>query len=300
MNGALTLNGALNGPMNGGLNGPVNNALNGPMNGALNGPMNGALNGPMNGGLSGPNTFNALVNSPGGFSFASRLMEEEGIFYYSSHGGGHHTLGVGGSASALATPSSAFGLIHTGAGLLGSGGHTLGAAGGYGHVGATLYIDDAVNGSEGKAKVPAFEIDDFSFAVENSSTIGRATSGAGGGKAEFHEFTITKKADQYSVALFNACCAGSHYKTVTIEMRKAGGGDKPANVYLMYKFSTVFVTNVSWGGPHDVIPSEYVTFQFAKVEMEYTPQKSAGSSFNQVPHLKSSAVSIPRCPTCPY
>jgi hypothetical protein len=45
----------------------------------------------------------------------------------------------------------------------------------------------AVKGGQG-----AFEIKDFSFGVENPTTIGSATSGAGAGKAKFNEFEITK------------------------------------------------------------------------------------------------------------
>lgn len=44
-----------------------------------------------------------------------------------------------------------------------------------------------------KAGTPgAFEIKDFSFGVENPTTIGSATGGAGAGKIKFNEFTIKK------------------------------------------------------------------------------------------------------------
>ena len=41
----------------------------------------------------------------------------------------------------------------------------------------------------------AFEIKDFSFGVENPTTIGSATGGAGAGKIKFNEFTIKKTTD---------------------------------------------------------------------------------------------------------
>src|SRR5262249_62025725 len=41
---------------------------------------------------------------------------------------------------------------------------------------------------------PAFELSQFSFGAENPTTIGSATGGAGGGKAEFAEFNISKLA----------------------------------------------------------------------------------------------------------
>src|SRR2546423_9122241 len=40
-----------------------------------------------------------------------------------------------------------------------------------------------------------FEIKDFSFGVENPTTIGSATGGAGAGKIKFNEFTIKKTTD---------------------------------------------------------------------------------------------------------
>src|SRR5438552_3455385 len=69
---------------------------------------------------------------------------------------------------------------------------------------------------------PAFEIKEWSFDVENKSTIGSATSGAGGGKAEFHEFSISKLVDKASPKFFQNCVAGAHYKTVSLAIRKAG------------------------------------------------------------------------------
>ena len=69
----------------------------------------------------------------------------------------------------------------------------------------------------------AFEIKDFSFGVENPTTIGSATGGAGAGKIKFNEFTIKKTTDKSSPLFFKNCCAGVHYGSVTIAMRKSGG-----------------------------------------------------------------------------
>ena len=68
----------------------------------------------------------------------------------------------------------------------------------------------------------ALEIEDFSFGVENATTIGSAMGGAGAGKIKFNEFTIKKTSDQSSPAFFKNCCAGAHYKTVTVSMRRIG------------------------------------------------------------------------------
>jgi len=65
----------------------------------------------------------------------------------------------------------------------------------------------------------AFELKDFSFGVENPTTIGSATGGAGSGKAEFGEFTITKPTHAY---FFKNCVGGAHYKNVVLPTHQAG------------------------------------------------------------------------------
>src|SRR5262249_47381390 len=66
---------------------------------------------------------------------------------------------------------------------------------------------------------PAFEIKDFPFSIENPSTIGSATGGAGAGKANFNESTIKKTTDSASPALFETA-TGAAYEAVILEMRK--------------------------------------------------------------------------------
>src|SRR5919201_322401 len=73
---------------------------------------------------------------------------------------------------------------------------------------------DTVYGKDGPlGDNAAFEIKDFSFGVENPTTIGSATGGAGAGKIKFNEFTIKKTTDKASAAFFKNCCAGAHYDT---------------------------------------------------------------------------------------
>jgi type VI secretion system secreted protein Hcp len=126
---------------------------------------------------------------------------------------------------------------------------------------------------------PAFEIKDWSFEVTNKTTIGSATTGAGGGKAKFNEFTIKKTTDSALPTFFKNCVAGAHYKSVIIKMRKSGGDPSSAGkAYLTYKFGTVFTTKIDWSGPGDEDPEETVTFVYGKLGVKYKPQKPDGSS----------------------
>src|SRR6266851_1131438 len=97
-------------------------------------------------------------------------------------------------------------------------------------------LDQTYSKTDGKS----FEIKDFSFGVENPTTIGSATGGAGAGKIKFNEFTIKKTTDQASPLFFRNCAAGMHYKTVTLAVRKAGGD--PKGDFLKVTFSDVLTS----------------------------------------------------------
>jgi type VI secretion system Hcp family effector len=178
--------------------------------------------------------------------------------------------------------------------------HTEGYGSG-GHVDAYIYFDDMTGSGDSKlsGRQNGFEITDFSFDVTNKSTIGSATGSARGGKAEFKTFTIKKTVDASSAAFFKNSCAGVHYKNVIIQMRKAGG-DKTSKIYLEYRFSTVFTTQVSWSGPGDETPKETITFEYGAVKVNYTPQTQSGAStIAQVPYPKSTSLSTAPCMWCP-
>jgi type VI secretion system secreted protein Hcp len=128
----------------------------------------------------------------------------------------------------------------------------------------------------------AFELKDWSFEITNKSTIGSATQGAGGGKAEFDVFTISKPVDAASPAFFQNCVAGAHYLTVTLACRKAGQGKAVSGgPYLVYQFGTVFTTKVSWSHD-DEGPKEEITFVYGELIINYRIQAKDGS-FNTAP-----------------
>lgn len=125
---------------------------------------------------------------------------------------------------------------------------------------------------------PAFEISTWSFGIENPTSIGSATGGAGSGKAKLNEFTIKKVIDQASPAFFRNCVAGAHYKKVVLEMRKAGGDPQSAGKpYLTYTFYTVFTTGISYDNGDDAGPGEEIKFQYGTVVIKYQKQKADGT-----------------------
>ncbi len=138
---------------------------------------------------------------------------------------------------------------------------------------------DSYFGPGGKVTPPAFEIKEFSFDLENKTSIGSATSGAGGGRAAFGQFSITKFTDQCSCAFFKNCVTGTHYKNVNLYIRKAGATpDSTGAPYLVYQFGTVFTVKIEWSGPGDETgPEEKVTFAYGQLGVVYFKQKTDGT-----------------------
>jgi type VI secretion system secreted protein Hcp len=117
------------------------------------------------------------------------------------------------------------------------------------------------------------EVLSFSWGVTNSAA--PPTGGGGGtGKATFHDLSIVHNFDKASPLLLKACATGTHIKDATITHRKAGKGQ---HEYLVVKLSDIIITGVTHGGAAGQPISENVTLAFAKVELEYKPQKADGS-----------------------
>ena len=129
-------------------------------------------------------------------------------------------------------------------------------------------------------KKDAFEIEEFEFGVENTLNIGSKSGGAGAGKVQFKEFSVSKTTDSGSAGLFRTCCSGGHYNDVELILRKSGGDRTKTGVaFLIYKFKLVAVKDITWSGSDgDDIPSESVIFEYGAIQIEYTKQKPDGSS----------------------
>ena len=118
------------------------------------------------------------------------------------------------------------------------------------------------------------EIDVYSWSWGVAQTGTMAAGGGGGaGKANFHDLTFVHNVDKASPNLLNACASGKHIPEATIVQRKAGEGQQE---YIIVKMTDVMITNVSSSGSGGDM-TESVALQFAKVELEYKPQKADGS-----------------------
>ena len=99
--------------------------------------------------------------------------------------------------------------------------------------------------------------------------------GGGSGKVNVQDLSFTKYVDKSSTDLMLFCCNGKHVKEATLTVRKAG--ESPVE-YIKVKMSDCLISGVTTGGSggEDRL-TENVTLNFAKVEVEYTPQKEDGS-----------------------
>jgi type VI secretion system secreted protein Hcp len=119
------------------------------------------------------------------------------------------------------------------------------------------------------------EIDVFSWSWGVAQNGTMAIGGGGGaGKASFSDLNFTHNVDKSSPNLLKYCATGKHIPEATIVQRKAGEGQQE---YIIVKMTDVIVSNVSSTGGTGGDMTENVSLNFAKVELEYKPQKADGS-----------------------
>ncbi|MGH9410166.1 MAG: Hcp family type VI secretion system effector [Vicinamibacterales bacterium] len=118
------------------------------------------------------------------------------------------------------------------------------------------------------------EILSWSWGVSNSAGGMTFGSGGGQGKAAFQDLTFTHLIDTASPTLMQYCADGTHMKDGVLVSRKSGKGQQE---YLFVKMTDVIITSVSHGSQGSDKETEQVALAFAKVSVEYSPQKPDGS-----------------------
>jgi type VI secretion system secreted protein Hcp len=130
-----------------------------------------------------------------------------------------------------------------------------------------------INGESIDAKhKDEIEVLSFSWGVTNG--LASAAGGAGAGKATFQDLSIVHHVDKSSPLLMKACATGVHFKDATITCRKAG---KDQQEYFVVKMNDVIVTGVMQSTADGQQGSETINLTFAKIDIEYVPQKADGS-----------------------
>src|SRR4051812_6266510 len=115
----------------------------------------------------------------------------------------------------------------------------------------------------------------WSWGVFQAPTSTGGAGGAGSGKPGVQDFQLTHGVDKASPGLLKACATGQHIADATITVRKPGAGQPE---FLVIRMTDVIVTSVHQGSAAGA-PAlvESVSLQYAKVDLEYRPQKPDGS-----------------------
>jgi type VI secretion system secreted protein Hcp len=88
------------------------------------------------------------------------------------------------------------------------------------------------------------------------------------------DFQFVMRLNTASIGLMEACATGQHIKSATLTGRKAG---KDQQEYLTFKLTDVLVSSYQTGGSEADLPIDQVSLNFAKIQVEYRPQKLDGT-----------------------
>ncbi len=141
------------------------------------------------------------------------------------------------------------------------------------------------NGHAGEIDILA-----WSWGMSQSGSM-HVAKGGGSGKANIQDVSITKYIDKASPKLQLLCLNGKNTTgDAILTVQKAG-----ENVvqYLKITMSDFIITSVSTGGSggEDRL-TENVSLNFAKVKVEYTPQKADGTADTVVPYTWKIAENV--------
>lgn len=111
---------------------------------------------------------------------------------------------------------------------------------------------------------------------ENQSGTGHFGGGSGAGKVAMQDFHFVMKVNKSSPKLLLACASGEHIPDAVLTCRKAG---KDQQEFLKIKFTDILVSSYQTGGSghSDIVPTDQISLNFAKIEVEYKEQKADGS-----------------------
>jgi type VI secretion system secreted protein Hcp len=115
----------------------------------------------------------------------------------------------------------------------------------------------------------------WSWGMSNSGTT-HMGGGAGGGKVNVQDISISKYVDLASNDLIKKCTDGTHIDSGKLTVRKSGG-DAPVE-YFIIDFQNLMVTSYQTGGSKDGLDriQENLTLNFRKFQVTYTLQEATG------------------------
>jgi type VI secretion system secreted protein Hcp len=133
---------------------------------------------------------------------------------------------------------------------------------------------DGIQGESQDAKHKGeIQVESFHWGASNGGSFSFG-GGGGAGKAQMQDFSFVMQVNKASPKLMLACATGQHIKQAILTCRKAG---KEQQEYLKYTFSDILVSSYNTSGSAgEVIPTDSITLNYAKIEYEYKEQNAQG------------------------
>ncbi|CNI23689.1 Hcp family type VI secretion system effector [Yersinia pekkanenii] len=144
---------------------------------------------------------------------------------------------------------------------------------------------EGVDGESPDQNYPGWiQLQAWQWAEENAGRWGFG-SGGGSGKVEMKDFEFRMVSNKASPKLFLMCATGDHVPQAKLVCRKSGTGQQD---FLTVTFSNCLVSsfktvgNMPFGkGEQEetatVLPTDAISLNFARIEVEYKEQKNDGS-----------------------
>jgi type VI secretion system secreted protein Hcp len=135
-----------------------------------------------------------------------------------------------------------------------------------------LKIDGIQGESRDDRHKDEINIESFSWGETQSGTFA-AGGGGGAGKVSMQDFYFTMPVNKATPALFLACAQGDHIKNAILTCRKAG---REQQEFMKVTMNDVLVSSFQIGGAGGVVPTDQISLNFAKIEVEYEEQDATG------------------------
>lgn len=119
------------------------------------------------------------------------------------------------------------------------------------------------------------EIDVVAFSWSETNAGPPATgSGGSAGKVHIEDFHFTALTGSASPKLMLLCANGKHVKNAILAARRTGTAQQE---YFKLTFTDVTVTAYHVSGTDGDVPIDEVSLRFAKIQIDYRPQRATGA-----------------------
>jgi type VI secretion system secreted protein Hcp len=141
---------------------------------------------------------------------------------------------------------------------------------------------DGIKGESPDAKYKdQIQLESWSWG-ESQSGASAAGGGGGAGKVSMQDFSFAMQVNKASPLLFISCANGKHISKAMLTCRKAGEKQQD---YLKIHFEDLLISSYQTGGAAgQEIPIDSISFNFAKIKIEYAPQSAKGALGTPIIH----------------